>query len=285
MRVIGVEFAPPVASPGATVRARAVIVDVEDRPVDVRWFRCQRLLLDPTAVPVVSETDLGGVSSRIFENCFGQGVTARGVEAAITVDAEGGSFDDVRTRAARRWTDLIGVACAGGSVELPSHALEWPRCRGGPAFVFVASIPGPGPAGPLRQVPPPRITEIEIVRVGFYARLGEAEATRIRRCRPQDECKYQFLVRVEGSPSYVMPTVGTSSNLTRVRDGLAVGWLASAGSRQQLPGVCWDDRIAFVNTAPAIWVPPDEPGEVRFWFWVTDPVGGMTWTQRTLLVD
>ena len=45
-----------------------------------------------------------------------------------------------------------------------SHALEWPRCRGGPAFVFVASIPGPGPAGPLRQVPPPRITEIEIVR-------------------------------------------------------------------------------------------------------------------------
>lgn len=286
MRVIGVTLTPPAAAPGATVRARAVAVDIEGRDVDVLWFRCPRPLyaLDRGA-PTDSEA-LAALVDETFARCLAQGAFARGIETRVTVDAAGGGLDTIpRVRAARRWTDLVGAACAGGEVTPPTAESPWPRCNGGPAVVFAASIPGPDAAGELPTPRPLQLTLSMRQQGRAVQPWGPTDRPVVSRCQEELRCRNTLVdVEVDGSQADVM-VVGSQPISASQRARIRVGWLATAVDNAPGPRGCRAELDELARSSSFLWRVPREPGDVRFWFWVADGEGGFSWTQRTVRVE
>ena len=286
MRVIGVTLTPPAAAPGATVRARVVAVDLEGRDVDVLWFRCPRPLYALDRGAPTDPEALAALVDETFARCLARGAFARGVEARVTVDAEGGGLDTIpRVRGARRWTDLVGAACAGGEVTPPTTESPWPRCNGGPAVVFSASIPGPDADGALPAPRPLQFTLSMRQQGRAVQRWGPTDRPVVSRCREELRCRNTLVdVEVDGSQANVL-VVGSQLVSASQRARFRVGWFASAVD--EAPGALGCDRNVPDNASDAMvrWWVPREPGDVRFWFWVTDGEGGFSWTQRTVRVE
>lgn len=296
MRVLGTTFDPPVATPGGAVTVRVVTADVEARELDVVWYRCPEPLLLTQVAPGPGGVPDAGAAADLYMSVIGRclvtGAFARGVSVGVSIDREGGQLDPVPWRTARRWTDLVGFACAGGEVQEPPKGGLWPRCSGTRGVLFTASIPGPSSDGTSAPPLPATIRGLEY-RAGATTRAW-------------DEGVVPEVTRCEGAA----PDCAS----VEVRFGVenAVGAVEAAGTGLGFLGVP-DDQIAFVGyhvtgRAPASadvciasdpdarinnlggsnvglrWVPPAEAGDVTFWFTARRLSGGLTVVRRTVRV-
>lgn len=289
MRVLGATFDPPAAAPGGAVTVRAVTADVEDRPLDVAWYRCPApLVLTPVAGADAgprggAEVDLAAVVAP----CLAQGAFARGVAVRVPVDAEGGARDAFPWRTARRWTDLVGFACAGGAIEPPPEGGLWPRCTGARGVVFTASIPGPRDDG--GDATPPA-TEVTDVTLGGRP-WGPDDAPEVPRCEGSRRTCAPVAVafRVPNVEVLTEPTALALNVLGPPSDRNAfAGYHVTAAAPASADECLSSDEGAVLvtgeGTARLAWVPPAEPGPVTFWFTARRLAGGVAVTRRTAVV-
>lgn len=298
MRVLGAAFDPPVAAPGGAVTVRALTADVEERAVAVDWYRCPApLVLTPVAGVDAGVADAGprGGSSTadvdlaaVVAPCLAQGAFARGTSVRVPIDADGGARDAFPWRTARRFTDLVGFACAGGAIEPPPKGGLWPRCTGARGVVFTASIPGPRLDG--SATPPPRVDVTEVTLDGRA--WGENDAPAVPRCegsrRTCEPVPVSF--RVPDVGVLTEPTALAFSVLGPPSDVIAfAGYHVTAAAPASTEECLSADEGALLRTtvdrANLAWVPPSEPGPVTFWFTARRLAGGVAVVRRTVVVQ
>ncbi len=284
MRVLGTTYDPPVASPGGVVTVTAHTADVDDRDVSVSWYRCPANLTLTSIASPDGELD----ASSAVSACLTRGPFATGRSVRVPIDSAGGGLDASPYRTRRRWTDLVGVACAGGDLEAPPKGGLWPRCTGSRSVVFTASIPGPTPDGDTAAPQPASLVDFTL---GGSAWSASSTPT-VARCEDS---------RATCAPVTVGFTLVDAVLATELT-GLSTGILGAA-----------DDGFVFLNyhvtgAAPAnteycevpdtaatlrlsgpiaelAWVPPSSSGEVTFWFTARRYSGGLTITRRTVRVE
>lgn len=174
MRVLGTTFDPPIAPPDGTVTVRAVTADVQDRAVTVAWDRCPSNL----RLTTVATTDGNFDASAIAAPCLAAGEFARGTSVRIPVNAEGGTLDAVPYRTRRRWTDLVGFACADGDIEAPPKGGLGLGARARGAWCSRPRSPVRAPTGATLHRRPRSLTD-----VSFAGRAwGEGIVPTVARC-------------------------------------------------------------------------------------------------------
>lgn len=294
MRVLGTTFDPPIATPGAAVTARVVTADVEARDLDVVWYRCpEPLVLTPVVPGPGGSPDAGAdLYANAVGRCLATGAFARGVSVRVPVDREGGQFDAVPWRPARRWTDLLGFACAGGEAQDPPKGGLWPRCTGTRGVLFTASIPGPQSDGANPPPLPATITDL-VYRDGATTRTwDEGVIPEVARCEDEaPRCAgVEIRFRVENATEAV-ETAGTGLGvLGSPDDRVAFVGYHVTGRAPSSNDVCvTSDPDARINSLKGSsvhlrWAPPAETGDVTFWFTARRLSGGLSVVRRTVRV-
>jgi hypothetical protein len=295
MRVLGATFDPPVASPGGVVTVRAVTADVTDRPVTVAWYRCPAPLVLTQVVSLDGGVTDGGPQPStpdealgpLVAPCLAMGAFATGLSVRVTLDADGGMRDALRWRTERRWTDLVGFACADGTIEAPPAGGLWPRCTGARGVLFTASIPGPRPDGDVTPAPPATLDALTLAG------------------RPWDAASVPVVPRCEGSRATcaAVPIAFRVSEIDVLTEptGFGLGVLGPPTDRLGYVGYhvtdaappytdrCAKDTAAVLSTsgdtARLAWVPPATPGPVSFWFTARRLSGGLVVVRRTARVE
>lgn len=288
MRVMGTVFDPAVASPGGRVTVRVVTADVEEREVTVAWYRCRQNL---GFVTERGGADHGDFSSLVAP-CLADGVFAYGTSVTVNVDADGGRYDTLSFRTRRRWTDLVGFACAGGSIEAPRDGSVWPRCTGTLGVVFTASIPGPTPNGALSVPPRATITAPTFTQGTRTLEWTESTVPEVPRCTSvRRDCEgYRLNFSVSDATVAIEPAAAGSGVLGGADDSVAfVGWHVSAMAPVSTDHCQPFDPDAVLHSSGAAawvdWVPPADPGEVVFWFTARRFSGGLDVLRRTVRVQ
>ncbi len=285
MRVLGTVYDPPVASPKGVVTVRALVADVAERDVTVAWYRCPR----PLQLTAVADLDGGLDASALVAPCLAQGEFARGLSVRVVIDAEGGATDAVPYRPARRWTDLVGFACAGGRIEAPAESGLWPRCTGARGVVFTASIPGPMRDG-ANPVPPPATIEA----LSFaQSPWSDATVPTVPRCEGSRETcdATEVTFRVSDTTRAVEVTGEGGGILGAPGDDIAfIGYHVTAAAPASTDTCFPSDPAAVLRAGEAgaltlRWVPPSSAGDVTFWFTARRYTGGLTVTRRTVRVQ
>lgn len=297
MRVLGVTFDPPVAAPGGAVTVRAVAADVESRDVTVAWYRCpSNLSLAETSPPGPGpELDPNAAVTAQVAACIARGEFARGTNVRVAVDAEGGALDAVPYRTARRWTDLVGFACAGGSIDPPPATGQWPRCSGTRGVVFTASIPGPTATGSTKAPAAATLSDFSIGQGGASRAWGDGDVPEVEPCDgTRTECTPWELRFAVADASRVQEMIGfglpDATDDTVAFVGYAVTGMAPASA--DFCGLMGDDTVVQPDAttrpgeARAVlrWVPPAASGEVTFWFSARRYSGGLSVVRRTVRV-
>lgn len=286
MRVLGTTFDPPIAPPGGAVTVRAVTADVEDRALDVAWYRCPTNL----QLAAIASEDGGLDASRVVEPCLAAGAFARGVSVRVSVDAQGGRLDPLPYRTPRRWTDLVGFACAGGSIEPPPVGGLWPRCTGARGVVFTASIPGPFANGDAAPPAPATITNLRFDGSAW----GEGVAPTVPRCEgSRASCAgYRLRFAVADATAAVELSAGGTGALGGPADAIAyVSWHVTGMARPFEESCAPFDTEAVLQPdgagggASVTWVPPSRAGEVTFWFTARRYSGGLDVVRRAVRVE
>lgn len=297
MRVLGATFDPPVATPNGAVTVRAVTVDVEDRPVTVAWYRCPApLVLTPVASADAGVMD-GGVPinvtnpddalAALVAPCLAVGAFAEGVSVRVPVDAAGGARDAFPWRSARRWTDLVGFACAGGSIEPPPAGGVWPRCTGARGVVFTASIPGPRDDGDATSPLPATIGEITLAGRAW----DEGTIPVVGRCAGgRDSCAAVPITFRVAAVDVLTEATGLGLNVLGSPDSrLAFVNYHVTDAAPALVDQCVEDGAAVLRTArdraDLAWVPPAATGAVTFWFTARRLTGGLVVVRRSVRVE
>lgn len=302
MRVLGTTFDPPVAAPGGAVTVRVLTADVEARDVEVAWYRC------PSNLVFVPPDRGPGPGPRIREReeatnpfaaqaaaCIARGEFARGLSVRVPVDADGGALDASPYRTARRWTDLVGFACADGAIESPPASGAWPRCTGARGVVFTASIPGPMADGSTAAPPTATLENFSLGRGASASAWAEGDVPEVDRCDgtrqscPAWELRFDVAaaataVEVAGDAP-ADATDDTAAFVTYHVTGMAPSGAASCDVRG-------DDTVAQPTTSTRAgasrlllrWVPPAAEGEVTFWFTARRFSGGLSMARRTVRV-
>ncbi len=285
MRVLGTTFDPPVAAPGGAVTVRAVTADVDARDLVVAWYRCPR----PFQLAPSADLDGGLDAAGQVAPCLAAGEFARGVSVRVPIDASGGARDAILYRPRRRWTDLVGVACAGGTIEPPPEGGTWPRCTGSRSVVFTASIPGPMDDGSNPAPAPASIVDLTFGAGG--PAWVEGLAPEVPRCEgSRASCPgVRIAFRVSGAARAIELTGVGVGVLGAPDDSLAfVGYHATAMGAASEEYCESPDPAAVLRVdgrgASVVWVPPREAGEVTFWFTARRFSGGLDVVRRTARV-
>ncbi len=285
MRVLGATFDPPVAPPGGAVTVAAVTIDVEPRSVEVAWYRCPSTL----QLTAIASEDGGLDASSVVAPCLAAGEFARGLRVRVPVDPQGGQLDAVPYRTPRRWTDLVGFACAGGSIEAPPKGGLWPRCTGSRGVVFTASIPGPLASG---DATPPAAATISDLRFDATA-WGEGVVPEVPRCEgSRESCPgHRLRFSVPDASAVIELSAGGTGALGAPSDAIVyAGWHVTAMARPTDEGCLPFDFSATLQPdgagrgASVTWVPPSSAGEVTFWFTARRLSGSLDVARRTVRV-
>ncbi len=297
MRVLGATFDPPLAAPGGAVTVRAVTADVESRDVEVAWFRCaSNLTLTPVANPDGMEDPTAAITAQVAA-CIARGEFARGTSVRVAIDATGGSLDAAPYRTARRWTDLVGFACADGSIETPPAGGAWPRCTGTRGVVFTASIPGPMADGTSAAPLPATLANFSLQQDGSARAWSEGDVPEVARCDGTRMTCPAWELRFDVADSLRVQELSLRGDGPLGKPGDDIAFLAYHVTGMA-PG---SDSICFlggedVTIQPATsmspgtgrarlrWVPPAEEGEVTFWFTARRYSGGLSVARRTVRV-
>lgn len=296
MRVLGVTVDPPLAAPGATVTVRAVTADVEARDVTIAWYRCpSNLSLTETPRRPGPEVEQNAALAAQIGACVARGELARGVSARVTVDAEGGAPDVVPYRTPRRWTDLVGFACAGGDISPPPATGAWPRCSGTRGVVFTASIPGPAADGSTDAPRPATLADFSIGQDGTSRPWNDGDVPEVAPCDgTRMECRPWELRFSVADASRAVETLGDPLSGV-VGDDVAFVRYEVTGMAPGDPDSCTlvsPDTVVQPETsttpgaARAVlrWVPPAASAEVTFWFSARRLSGGLSVVRRTVRV-
>lgn len=284
MRVLGTTNDPPVASPGGAVTVTARTADVDDRDVTVNWYRCPANLTLTAVASPEGELD----ASSAVSACLTSGVFATGTSVRVSIDAEGGRLDAVPYRTRRRWTDLVGVACAGGDLEAPPKGGLWPRCTGSRSVVFTASIPGPTADGDTTAPLPASLVDFTLGSSPW----SEASTPTVPRCEGSRETCAPVTLRFNLVDAIIATelTGFSTAILGPPDDGIVflnyhVTAAAPASTEYcESPDTAATLRL-FGPRAELAWVPPSSSGEVTFWFTARRYSGGLTITRRTVRVE
>lgn len=295
MRVLGTVATPPVASPGGVVSLRVVTADVESHPLAVAWHRCADTLYTVTGTPDAGSTSslAAQVLTANVAACLRTPSFAQGTIVQVPIDAEGGRREAMPVRPPRRWTDLVGFACAGGDIEPPPSSGTWPRCTGAQGVVFTASIPGPMDSGDNPPSAPFTVTDLA------FGPTPEAAL-------PWVEGVVPTMVRCANGRAGCTPWV------LRFRVPEASAVVESTGSGAGVPGVVVDgvvyatyhvtdaaglpstqcsgaDTEAVLQTRGGVtttrWYPPASAGDVTFWLTLRRATGGLTVLRRSVRVQ
>ena len=284
VRVLGATFDPPVAAPNGSVTVRAVTADVEERDVTVAWYRCPA----PLVFTPVAALDGGVNPAAQVAPCLAQGAFAQGVSARVPIDAAGGARDSFAWRTARRWTDLVGFACAGGGIEAPPAGGVWPRCTGARGVVFTASIPGPRDDGATSPPPPATITDLTLSGQPW----GEGSAPVVGRCEgSRGSCRAVVINLRVADTDLLREATGFSNNTLEPatdRHAFVSYHVTAAAPADSEECVSVDTGAGLrggVDTTSLAWVPPAEAGEVTFWFTARRYAGGLSVARRAVRVE
>ncbi|MFO0648212.1 MAG: hypothetical protein U0326_18380 [Polyangiales bacterium] len=284
MRVLGTTYDPPIAPPDGTVTVRAVTADVEARALTVAWYRCPTNL----RLTAIATVDGSFDASAIAAPCLATGEFARGTSVRVPVNADGGTLDAVPYRTRRRWTDLVGFACADGDIEAPPKGGLWPRCTGARGVVFTASIPGPRADG-SDAAPTP--TSIE--GITFAGRAWGANAVpSVARCDgsratcPSVEITFQ----VADAAVVIEPTSAGNGVLGAPDDSVVFVGYHVTGAATASTEYCQNpDSDAVIQASDGVarlaWVPPSDAGDVTFWFTARRYSGALTVVRRSARVE
>lgn len=284
MRVLGTTFDPPIAPPGGAVTVRAVTADVEDRAVTVAWYRCPSNL----RLTAVATTDGNFDASAIAAPCLAAGEFARGTSVRVPVNAEGGTLDAVPYRTRRRWTDLVGFACADGDIEAPPKGGLWPRCTGARGVVFTASIPGPRADGSDAAPTPTSIEGLTFAGNAWGANAvpSVAKCDGSRASCPAVEITF----RVTDASVVLEPTSAGTGILGAPDDSVVVVGYHVTNAAPASTEFCENPDTEAVlqggrDAARLAWVPPSTAGDVTFWFTARRYSGALTVVRRSARVE
>lgn len=284
MRVLGATFDPPVAAPNGSVTVRAVTADVEGRDVTVAWYRCPA----PLVLTPVAAIDGGVDPAAQVAPCLAQGAFAQGLSARVPIDAAGGARDRFPWRTARRWTDLVGFACAGGGIEAPPVGGVWPRCTGARGVVFTASIPGPRDDGATSPPPPATLTELTLRGQPW----AEGSAPVVGRCEGSRGSCPAVVINFRVADTGLLREATGFSNTTLEppsdRHAFVSYHVTAAAPADSETCVSLDTGAGLsegVDRTSLRWVPPAEAGEVTFWFTARRYAGGLSVARRTVRVE
>ncbi len=284
MRVLGTTFDPPIAPPGGAVTVRAVTADVEDRAVTVAWYRCPSNIV----LTAVASVDVTFDASAALAPCLAAGEFARGTSVRVPINAEGGTLDAVPYRTRRRWTDLVGFACADGDIEAPPKGGLWPRCTGARGVVFTASIPGPRADGSDAAPTPASITDVTFAGRAW----GEGIVPTVARCDgSRASCpSVDITFHVTDASVALEPTSAGTGILGAPEDSVVFVGYHVTGAAPASTEYCENPDTEAVlqggrDVARLAWVPPSDTGEVTFWFTARRYSGALTVVRRSARVE
>jgi hypothetical protein len=290
LRVLGTEATPPIGSPNGAVTVRVVTADVETRDVSVVWYRCpQPLQLIPNLSSGGSLEDAPEFVAQGVARCMAGGVVARGERATIVLDSSGGLPDEIPYRPLRRWTDLVGFACASGTIEPAPPGGVWPRCTGTRGVVFVASIPGPPSNGSTTESSPASLTRLTFDNTPW----GDNVVPTVAPCAGQWTTCEPHVVEfsVANADRIVDATLVSSTSIppspdTTVLVRYEVTASAPFGaSRCETSLTVSAVEPTDTGTARFRWVPGPDTGEVTFWITTRRFTGGLVVTRRKVRVQ
>jgi hypothetical protein len=206
----------------------------------------------------------------------------------VPVGAEGGALDALPYRTARRWTDLVGFACADGTIEAPPKGGLWPRCTGTRGVLFTASIPGPGADGDTTAPTPATMGDFTFAGAPW----GDATTPSVARCEGSRQSCSAVEIRFAARDARVViePTSeGTGALGTPDDTVVFVGYHVTGAAPSESDFCQSQDNEATLradgSAVSLSWVPPADTGEVTFWFTARRYSGGFTLVRRTARVE
>lgn len=286
-RILGVRSDPPEVERGARVRLELVSADVRERAVQVVWFVCT-LPVSPSgggdagadAAWSRPQGALGGCPPDALQFAFGPSAT-------ITVPPAGGSLD----AQGREVLNVIGFACAGGTIGVPEDGGVQPTCTApagssepaqGWLFTHSVFVRPSMPLGPANNNP--TISEVRFAGMT----LSEDAPVRVPRCTDpssRSNCpSWRFEVLfASGSREQYSRLDPVSGVVQSAQERLTTGYVIEAGT---LSGGFRADTAADPESRmPNDWRAPAEPGTYRVYVYAFDGRGGFDWARRSVVVE
>jgi hypothetical protein len=290
MRVLGTVATPSVGSPNEAVTVRVTTADVETRDVSVAWYRCPRpLQLAPNLSSVSNLQDPSELIAQGVARCLAGGVVAQGEQATVVLDASGGLPDEIPYRPLRRWTDLVGFACAAGTIEAPPPGGIWPRCTGTRGVLFVASIPGPSLNGSTVDASPASLARLTFDNTTW----NENVVPTVSPCAGEwTSCNPHVIeFSVTNSDQIVDATLLSRKSISPLPDTAVfvryeVTTAAPHGASSCQTSLESSSVEAIDSGAGRFrWVPSSDTGDVTFWITTRRLSGGLVVTRRKVRVQ
>lgn len=195
LRVLGVQADPVQPTAGMPVTLTLATADEQDRPLQIRWYRCPVRMTDPDAgalaqlqtadveaclattpigtgasvtladaepTYVPPPSGLGPLGGLLDSGLLGDGGLAGLLDSGLLADA-GFSLPAPAADPTRPRIEFVGYACAGGEIGATDPVTRYPSCSAGSGngWVFTRTLYFPSPILPAGALPAnPQITEV-----------------------------------------------------------------------------------------------------------------------------